>query len=574
MKTITELDKELTFSKWSDIAVKLLILNEDGTILESMESLVNAGTLTINASSSIRRTYNFSICSSDVQEKMLRWMNHTCLLQIGIKTPRTNDYTWYAQGCFLITDTSFTYDSQNHQIQINCSDLYIRLDGTQNGSMGAQTILFPAYEEDENGNPTKYNTIRDAFTTALTELGKVTACQICEMGEYKGIREHNMDYRKYREEHPQWNCLPYDLEYSSGGHVSDILTDLLNLYPNYDGAFDENGVFVVDEIPACENDPVIFNDDQIRRNFVSESTTTNLNTIRNVCEVWGKTYETDFYSEACSTSGSIYQVTIPEYDKYYTGDIISIQVNQTSRNGQYLNINGLGDAPIYDENTEKPVTAGSCLANEVYSFKCRKRYVDGNYEVKFYLLGQWQPHALNVLTDGTVIKNGYTAQDGTLLDKYSKEYFAAVYQCDNVELMVIKDSPFTVQKIGERLDVKTGNEYDNITSTSMAASRAQYENWKNARLTDNVTIVLGAILPWAKENLKVSYTKKGTKSPKEYITRTITLDFTNCTTTIEMYTFYPLYEENTLQGTYTLLSTYSHELLSDFNHAELRKAQG
>lgn len=580
MYTITRKDKDIVFSKWLQLIIKILVLNEDDTVLNEIDGIIDLGSLTIDSTSSVRRTYNFTVfpflTKTSMQDKIISWMNKECQLKIGCKTPRMNDYEWYKQGRFRITNTSFTYDAENNSLTINCSDLFTTLDGTINGTLGAQKIIFPAYEEDDDGNPTKYNTIKESLITALSYYGGVKSYRVNEIGEYKGFKEHNINYKKYRSDNPRWNCIPYDLEYSCSTTVGSIITEMTELYPNYDAAFDEDGTFIVSEIPSCESDPVIFNDDDINRVFVSENTSCDLTKIRNVCEVWGKTFDTDYYSEDCTVNNNVYIVSIEGYtDDYFTGDIVSIKVSTNNISGQYLNINGLGNVQIFDENTDKPITANQCIANEVYTFKCKKTYNTDSksYEVKFYLLGQWQPHGINVLSDGTVIKNGYTLSSGKVIDKYSEEYFKDKYNCDNVEFMIIKDSPFTVQRIGERLDVKSGSEYDNISSSSLALARAKYENWKNCRLTDDITITLNTIIPWIKENMKISYTPKSKTEPSQYITKSITLNFGEGTTSISMYTFYPLYEENDNCGTHNLLSEYSHEILSDFTHSELRKAE-
>lgn len=580
MYTITKTDKDIVFSKWLELVIKILVLNDDGTILDDIEGITDAGSLTIDSTSSVRRTYSFTVypfvTQMSMQDKLVSWLNHDCLLKIGTKIPRMDEYHWYNQGKFRVTDSSFTYDSENNSLNINCSDLFVTLDGTIDGAMGAQNTKFPAYEEDKDGNPTKYNTIKDALAAAVRDLGKVKDYRICELGEYKGFKEHNINYQKYRAENPRWNCIPYDLEYSCGSTVSQVITEMVELYSNNDAAFDEDGVFVVQEIPTCYSDPVIIDDSDINKALVSESTTTTLSSIRNVCEVWGKVIETDYYTETCSTENNTYILSIDGYEKqYYTGDIVGIKVNTTNVSGQCININGFGAVPIYDESTNKPIGAGECIANEVYTFKCKKTYLSDSktYETKFFLLGQWQPHGINVLTDGSVIKNGYTSASGKVMDKYSIEYFKDVYNCPNVEFMIVKDSPFTVQRIGERVDVKTGDEYDNISSSYLALSRAKYENWKNCRLTDEITITLNTIVPWLKENMKISYTKKNKTEPSQFITKSITLNFGEGTTSINMYTFYPLYEEDDSMGTHQLLSKYTHEILSDFTHAELRKAE-
>ena len=156
-----------------------------------------------------------------------------------------------------------------------------------------------------------------------------------------------------------------------------------------------------------------------------------------------------------------------------------------------------------------------------------------------------------------------------MLDLYSSEYFETVYNCSNVELTIVPDSPFTVQRIGERCAVMSGQEYDNITSDSLALERARYENWKNSRLTDDITITLNTIIPWLKENMKIEYTSRQYNVPSQYITKSVSLDFANGTTTVGMYTFYPLYEDNSESGTYRVLASYSHARLSRFTHAKL-----
>lgn len=574
---ITEQDINIAFSKWIDLRIRLLVLNSDDSILYNIEGITVSGSLEINASSYSRRSYNLSVypfeAGFNLQDKVIEWMNCSCQLQIGIKTLNMNDYKWYNQGRFTITSTSFSYDAENNTLSISCGDLYTQFDGTINGMQGSQIVRIPAYEEDSEGNPVKYNTIKESIATVLKTFGQISKFFITDIGSYKGMREHNINYQEYRELNPQWNCIPYDLEFSCGCTTGEILSQLINLYPNYDGAFNEDGTFIVSEIPSCESDPVIFDDYNIRRAFISENTSRDLTKVRNICEVWGKTIDTDYYSEDCTFNAGVYDVNIDGYDEYYTGDIISMKIPHNNIKAQSINVNGLGAAYIYDESTEKPLEAELCLAGEIYSFKCKKSYENGNFIYKFYFLGQWQPHAVNVLTDGTVIRNGYVMPDGHMIDKYSKEYFSYVYNCDNVKFTTVASSPFTVQRIGERLDVKSGSEYDSITSSSLAAERAAYENRKNSRITDSITIVLNRILPWISENMKVSYTPVGCDSPKEYITSTINLDFSGQTTTITMYSFYSLYEENTLRGTNQVISEYSHGALSDFSHLELINAQ-
>ncbi len=576
--TITSADRQLAFSRWLELSVKLLILNDDNSVFDDLTGIANAGTLNIDSSSSVRRTYSITITPSltdyNLGTRISGWAGRTCLLRLGVRTPRQEQFTWYNQGIFLITGTNLSYDSSSDNLTINCSDLYVTLDGTINGALGAYKTVFPAYAEDSDGSvkDDRYNTIRDSLILAISTFGKIRNYLVCDIGEYRGFREHNTDYQQYRINNPRWNCLPYDLEYSSGSSISSVITDMIELYPGYDAAFDENGTFVVQPVPDCYSDPVIMDDSDINEVLISESISSDLSCVRNVCEVWGRTFDTDFYSEKCSSLDGCYNVEIDNYKtSYYTGDIISFRVDKDNTAAQKVNINGLGIVPVCDENTDNPISACACLAGNVYTFRCRRRYDTdtASFVTMLYLLGQWQPHAVNVLTDGSVIEDGYTAPDGTVLDLYSSEYFETVYNCSNVELTIVPDSPFTVQRIGERCAVMSGQEYDNITSDSLALERARYENWKNSRLTDDITITLNTIILWLKENMKIEYTSRQYNVPSQYITKSVSLDFANGTTTVGMYTFYPLYEDNSESGTYRVLSSYSHARLSRFTHAKL-----
>ena len=88
----------------------------------------------------------------------------------------------------------------------------------------------------------------------------------------------------------------------------------------------------------------------------------------------------------------------------------------------------------------------------------------------------------------------------------------------------------------------SGEEFDNITSDSLALARAEYELFVKSRLTDSITITLGKLLPWLEPNTKVSYVKRNDTELKEYIIKKVTLNLTDGSTSIEMYTFYSLYE--------------------------------
>ncbi len=526
--------------------------------LEQWECGIINATFSISAESDIRRTANISCVP--VKNKRIRlqkdgiiWINRVIKIAIGIQNMRTGEYTYCPFGIFYFNNYGAEYDSTNNTISLSISDNWLNLDGSRKGLVGgAPTISFPAYEEDEEtGEVIKYNYIRDIIITILTQLAGITDYEISEVGEFKGLEETNPDYIQYREESKvplkdgtlaeTWNALPYDQEFSAGTSIASMLISLRDLYPNYEMYFNVNGTFCCNLIPSCENDDVIFNSDFFDRIYISENTSVNMTSIKNICEVWGQTIETDFYTEDCTYSNNTYTCKVDEYDKYYNGDLVAVMIPSVNQSACSLKINKLATIPIIDENTEKPIESNLMEENQVYVFKIKSKYKNGSTVIQAFLQGQWQAHGLNVLTNGVISDDDYTTQDGDIVKVFSKEYFQAKYNCKSVEFTTIEDSPFCVQELGEILDVKSGGEFDNIESDSLALARADYENWKNCRLTDNITITT-KLCPFADVNIKVSYRRKDISTINQYLVKDISHDLSGGTTTWTLMRFYSLYK--------------------------------
>lgn len=568
MFQINSRDLKIVSHNVHEIRVKIEVVNEkDGAILEQLECGVINCSLSISSDSDIRRTAELSVVP--VKNKYLRfnkssiiWMNRIIKLYIGVYDARYLLWHYYPAGVYLFSNYGANYDATNNSISLSLVDLWCNFDGSRNGEIGgAENIVYPAYEEDINtGEVIKYNYIRDAVITTLLQLGKLKESQIevDHIGEYKGMEDYNPNYLQYREESkvavkdgtlmPTWNAIPFDQEFSCGATVAEILTTFRDLYPNYEMYFDELGIFICKMIPSCYHDDIVLPHSFFESIYISENTSVDLASVRNVCEVWGEVIETDFFTENCTYQNNVYVCNINEYDeKYFNGDIIGIKIPQKNNLGCNLNINNFGNIPIIDENTENPIKADILDAEQVYVFKIKKKHINGNDEIKAYLLGQFQPHAVNVLTNGNINKENYTAQDGSVVKKYSKEYFQKIYNCKTIEFTTIPDSPFSIEELGLLLSVKVGGEYDNITSDSLAASRADFENWKSSRLTDNISITT-KLVPFADVNIKVSYRRKDTGEINQYIVKNISHDLSGGTTSWTLVRFYPLYEDAILEN--------------------------
>lgn len=568
MIDITQEDYNLLKQSEIELRMRIYVLNKDGTVLKNIDYVIDGGNLNNDNSSIMRRSFSVTLSIDDgysgLYEESIEWLNKDLQVFIGILNKRTNEYKWYPQGFYVIASANMSNNESARSMSISCNDFMAKLDGTKNGQIGALITKIPAYTEDALGNPLVYTVIKDAMKQVLSQIAGITKFVVDDIGEYKGIEEYNNDYLTYREANPLWDKLPYDLEFSSGSNVSSIIQAITELYPNYDAKMDENGVFMVGMIPSCYDDPIIINNDNIQECIISEDASVDMTKVRNICHVWGKVFEVDRYAATSTFSSNAYNITLSGYTAYATGDIIALKTSAVSVIDQRININSLGSIRIYDENLDTTIDAGVLENNKDYVFKYKKEYVGGVYTEKFYLLGTYQVQAMSILTDGSVITDGYLHTDGLLYDTYSKEYFQKKYECQTVELNIITESPFTVQMLGEIIDVKTGDIYDNITSDSVALSWAKYINFQNCRLTDSITIQT-IIMPWISEYIKVSFKQDGADEESQYIISSYSHDFSNATSTINMYRFYPLYEQsdyyivrNGLSSSIYTLADYSY----------------
>lgn len=577
---ITQEDLLIVLQHTSNPMLKLNIevLDSNQRVIDTLNCGIASGSMSINGQSDIRRTANFVVQPTlkekiKLTENSLLWLNKDIRMSVGLYNPRSKQYKYYFLGCYVYTDTSGTYDATTDNLTINCADFMKKLDGTKNGQLGALIISYPAYKEnEETGEVIEYNIIRNAVIETLEKLARITNHRIDDIGEFYAMPEYNDAWEQYREENADtWNTIPFDQEFSAGCSVLSILTTFRDLYPNYEMFFDmETNTFICQMVPSCYEDDIYIDNSFLQRVLISENTNVDMTTVRNICEVWGQVIEADFYNEECTYSNNIYSSTIAGYEEgYYNGDVIALKIPSINQSGSQLNINNFGVIPILNEANEEPIKVGELKPNEIYAFKIKKKRVDQQDVIKAYLLGQWQVHAINVLTNGKKSGQFVTSSDGEEYELYSKEYFQKFYNCERVDMTIIANSPFTVQKLGEIPDIKVSGEFDNITSNDLAADRAKWENWKNCRLTDNITITT-VLLPFLDVNKKVSYKRSDSDREHQYVISSVSHDFAGFTTTITMYRFYPLYE--TLQkerGTYRILSNYSHGVLSKYTHEEL-----
>lgn len=504
--TPTTTDLRILQQSKIQISTKVQLLNQNKKPIEEIQGYVTAGNITIDAESDIRRTASITMYPSlegyDLTEQTALWYNKYIRIYLGFYDLRSKTVVWYCIGTFLSTKRSFAYDTETNELTISLSDLMAELDGTKNGQLSDITTTIPEGE-----------ILRDAMIATITLCNCVTDYIVEEMGTYYDTENNN--------------TVPYDLEFSAGDNILSIITSLRDLYPAWETFFDVYGTFYCQMIPTCENDDAVLDSNDMETvDIYSESIDIDDTNIKNVVKVVGQVLDVDRYADSCVTSNSVYNVTIESYEEYTTNDYIAINVDSANTEGQEININSIGDISIYNLSTNDLLEADTMKPGQTYVFK----YLDG---IMWYL-GQYQVTAVAMLVSAEP-------------DVDTKANHVTLYNCNNISYVVNPDSPYTIENFGTYLDVKTGGDYENIYSDSLATEQAEYDLWLEARLTDSITIET-SIIPFLDVNQKIGYTLRKTGETHEYITKNISYNFagdvsSSSTMTITMSRYYNLYPD-------------------------------
>lgn len=523
---ISELDKQTILQSTLEYSYRISITDNTGTVFCILDNIVPSS-YTINPDNQTRRNVQVKLQHiKNVEDWLNLYMRMNFVFEIGVFSYIKGDFIWYPCGTYVIIDSSTNYDAINNTLSITLADWFAKMDGTRNGQVGgAPTIVIQ--QKDSTGNKT---TIQKAYRNFITSEKITDKLLIEDIGEFYGMQSTNPNgYIEYRKKNPDWNKMPYDLEFSIGDTQATIATKITNLYPNVQSYWDVYNNFCCNMIPSCINDPVIIDNDFLQKILIaenSESTTYTLSSIKNVTEVWGKVYDVDRNADTnCSVSNNVFTLSIDGCNEYTEFEIIAFKPSSTNLSNVKIQINSLEPIPIYQEYSSTPIPEGTFAINEMNTITIRKQ--DEKF-ISYYLGHQYQPHALCVLTD----------DENDVI--YTKKYFQDKYNCDNVTLRVEKDSPYTIQKIGEVLDVKTGDEFDNIISETIATQNAIYFNQQSSSINETIDICT-KLLPWIDVNVKVEYMKANSNKINQYIIKNISHNLNTNISTITLQRFYPLY---------------------------------
>lgn len=534
MKTVSQDDIYLLYNKHKNPYVRLELLEKNSsvsfTVLDVIEGNLVSGDYSEDAESEVRRTLSFNLIITDrsytVGEFNRIWIDKYVRVYVGQKESRSKTIYWYTKGVYIFNDAQTTFSASDNSITISCSDLVSTLDGTHNGQIDAVTVKIP-----------KGSIIREAMIQTITQLGGITSYRVDDIGEYTCLEGIVEDYLDRRELYPDWNQVPYDLEFSTGATVWEIVCELRDLYPGFEAYFDEEGTFICQRIPNCDADDIVLSNETLSRLVVSENSSVDLSTVRNVTRIYGASIETDRYSESCTTENNVYKVL---FDTFTLADniIVGVKVNSTNVDNMKLQITYTGGSTEAIDIVERNV-------NVVVKDSAGQIIVDTNVpndsEVEITTTVSYEPCAAGKFESGKVYCFKYSKCLNTGEDESHMYWvYQGQYQVEALYKNEDEGTAFCVQKIGERLQVLSGGEFDDITTDSLAMENASYQTWQKSRL--NETITLECIdIPFLEVNTKVEYKPMNSDSVEYYIIKRIQESFMQGTMTIEMMKFYRLY---------------------------------
>lgn len=500
---VQQRDISILGQRVKELKIRASLLNEKMQPMDVLQGDLISGSITISATDDIRRTANFSFFLKNksyiASETGKIWFNKYVSLSLGIVNLKTNQIQYYPLGLYMFSDNSYTYDSTNNVIEVKCKDLMFKLLNVP--LYGAETYKILAG-----------TVIRDAMISVVSQLGGFKKYLIGNIGAEVGAGTNSISEVGYDQ-------VPYDLTFSSSDTAYSVLTRLRDLYAGWESFFDED-TFVCQKIPTGKNERIVLDWETIvnKQLVINESRNNSLDKVKNITQVFGKQIVADRYTDVCTKSGSEYTATFTSLTALTSGEIYAVKLPSSNFANPTLKINSLGSYPIVD-SSEVPIMVGKINGYSAFKF----------YHNKMIYLGDYQVKALAVHVS-------------SMPSAEKKQYYETKFNTNNIVYIVNPDSPYTVERIGELIDVKSGNDFGNIYSQDLALQRARYENYKTTRLEDTITIDM-QLVPWLTVNRLISYKSKIYDTVDTYMIKNISITLSAGTMQIECVKYYPLYPD-------------------------------
>lgn len=277
-------DYDLSQLKVRNQRIKVDLLNFNFQTINSLEGKVTDGSISIDATSDIRRTCNITLVVEDSTDIIAPggqvWLDKFIKVYVGTDNPRNNNETvWNNMGLFLINNPESVYNATTNTITFEGLDLMAKLTGRRNGQLPAVTTVVPAESK-----------VADVVKQTITQLG--------------GFDKYIIQDAGYE--------IPYDIKKDMGSTIYDLLVEIRDLYSDWEMFFDVDGVFHWQQIPNGINEPVVLDFDQLKQKvIISETIDVDFENVKNHIIVYGRLLDNGEQVMATSTdtiSSSPYNV--------------------------------------------------------------------------------------------------------------------------------------------------------------------------------------------------------------------------------------------------------------------------
>lgn len=297
-------DYDLSQLKVRNQRIKVDLLNFNFQTVNSLEGKVTDGSISIDATSDIRRTCNITLVV-EKSENMIApggqvWLDKFIKVYVGTDNPRNgNETVWNNMGLFLINNPESVYNATTNTITFEGLDLMAKLTGRRNGQLPAVTTVVPAESK-----------VADVVKQTITQLG--------------GFDKYIIQDAGYE--------IPYDIKKDMGSTIYDLLVEIRDLYSDWEMFFDVDGVFHWQQIPNGINEPVVLDFDQLKQKvIIGETIDVDFENVKNHIIVYGRLLDNGEQVMATSTdtiSSSPYNVDsigrinyIVDDEKIYNNDL-------------------------------------------------------------------------------------------------------------------------------------------------------------------------------------------------------------------------------------------------------------
>ena len=254
-------DYDLSQLKVRNQRIKVDLLNFNFQTINSLEGKVTDGSISIDATSDIRRTCNITLVV-EKSENMIApggqvWLDKFIKVYVGTDNPRNgNETVWNNMGLFLINNPESVYNATTNTITFEGLDLMAKLTGRRNGQLPAVTTVVPAESK-----------VADVVKQTITQLG--------------GFDKYIIQDAGYE--------IPYDIKKDMGSTIYDLLVEIRDLYSDWEMFFDVDGVFHWQQIPNGISEPVVLDFNQLKQKvIISETIDVDFENVKNHIIVYGR----------------------------------------------------------------------------------------------------------------------------------------------------------------------------------------------------------------------------------------------------------------------------------------------